>query len=173
MSKVERFGDIAHNMIGRVENVRLADSSCQDIESWIISKGKTYLSCLERMSVKAIPDVQGLVSTLLNLVEVGMSGANLYHQGSVNKLANHMTDLYRRKNADYGNSFDKSMDKFGLVVAAIRLGDKLSRLRSLNRNKGEANVIDETMYDTFIDLACYAIMTLMWLEDQQKGDEYE
>ena len=74
-----------------------------------------------------------------------------------------MTDLYARKNRDYGNSFDRSMDKFGLVVAAIRIGDKVNRLQSLIE-KGGAEVKDESIADTFIDLACYSIMTLMWME---------
>ena len=84
-------------------------------------------------------------------------------KGQVSKLANQMTDLYARKNRDYGNSFDKSMDKFGLVVAAIRIGDKVNRLQSLIE-KGGAEVKDESIADTFIDLACYSIMTLMWME---------
>ena len=86
----------------------------------------------------------------------------------VSRLANQMTDLYARKNRDYGNGFDKSMDKFGLVVAAIRIGDKVNRLQSLVAKRGEAEVKDESLADTFMDLACYSIMTMMWLRDKEQ-----
>src|SRR5699024_10866424 len=46
---------------------------------------------------------------------------NVIHFNSVTK---NMVALYSRKNRDYGNSFDKSLDEDGLLVAKIRLGDK-------------------------------------------------
>lgn len=71
-------------------------------------------------------------------------------------------ELYAKKNADYGNSFDANMDKFGNVVATIRIGDKYSRLEQLTKSGNKANVNDESIDDTLIDLACYAIMTLSY-----------
>lgn len=71
-------------------------------------------------------------------------------------------ELYAKKNADYGNSFDVNMDKFGDVVATIRIGDKYSRLEQLTKSGNKANVNDESIDDTLIDLACYAIMTLSY-----------
>lgn len=52
---------------------------------------------------------------------------------------------------------------FGLVVSAIRIGDKVNRLQSLVAKKGQAEVKGESIADSFMDLACYAIMTYMWL----------
>ena len=60
------------------------------------------------------------------------------------------------------------MDKFGLVVAAIRIGDKVNRLQSLVAKRGEAEVKDESLADTFMDLACYSIMTMLWLRDKKE-----
>lgn len=80
-------------------------------------------------------------------------------------LAVEMTDLYRRKNADYGNSFDKSLDEDGLIVAKIRIGDKINRITSLL--KKEAQVVDESLTDTLIDLANYCIMTILWIQDKE------
>lgn len=73
--------------------------------------------------------------------------------------------LYAKKNHDYGDSFHKSYIEWGLPMAAIRLGDKYNRFCSLI--KADAEVKDETIRDTLIDLANYAIMTVMELE--QKG----
>ena len=72
------------------------------------------------------------------------------------------------KVTQFGNSFDKSMDKFGLVVAAIRIGDKVNRLQSLVAKRGQAEVKDESLADTFMDLACYSIMTMLWLRDKKE-----
>lgn len=77
-----------------------------------------------------------------------------------------LTDLYERKNKDYGNSFSKSFCEYGLTMACIRIDDKLNRLKSLNKN-GVAAVKDESIVDTLLDLANYSIMTVMELENPQ------
>lgn len=76
-------------------------------------------------------------------------------------ITDEMADTYDRKNHDYGNSFDQSLDKYGLVAALVRMGDKLNRLDSLKDKGGKVN---ESITDTLTDLANYAIMTRMWLE---------
>ena len=74
-------------------------------------------------------------------------------------------ETYEKKNADYGNSFGNSLDKHGLIAGIIRMDDKMSRLISLN-SKNEQQVMDESMRDTLMDLANYAIMSVMWLDEQ-------
>ena len=76
-------------------------------------------------------------------------------------IAKGMIETYIRKNHDYGNSFDKSLDKFGLVASVVRIGDKMNRIESLVQK--EAMVQDESIRDTLLDMANYAIMTLMWM----------
>lgn len=78
-----------------------------------------------------------------------------------------MYDLYQKKNTDYGNSFDKQLDEDGLLVSKIRLSDKLNRFSNLIKNSAE--VQDEKIEDTLIDLANYTVMTLTWLE-RKKND---
>ena len=80
------------------------------------------------------------------------------------EITEKMFNTYLRKNKDYGNSFDQSLDKWGLFVAAIRLGDKLNRFESFVKNKSFA-VDDESVRDTLMDLSCYAIMTIMYLDN--------
>ena len=77
-----------------------------------------------------------------------------------------MTKTYAAKNHDYGNSFEQSLDKFGLVASVVRLGDKMNRIESLT--KKEAQVKDESIKDTLLDMANYAIMTAMWMNKNQK-----
>lgn len=77
------------------------------------------------------------------------------------QIANGLTELYERKNADYGNSFSKSFEEFGLTSPVIRLSDKVERLKTLS--KQEAKVKDESIQDTVMDIAVYAMLTLMEL----------
>lgn len=81
-------------------------------------------------------------------------------------ITNNMAKTYAAKNHDYGNSFEQSLDKFGLVASVVRLGDKMNRIESLT--KKEAQVKDESIKDTLIDMANYAIMTVMWMNKNQK-----
>ena len=77
-------------------------------------------------------------------------------------ICDSLNDLYKKKNQDYGDSFGKSYKEYGLTMSCIRLEDKLNRLKSLNKN-GNAQVKDESIQDTLMDLANYAIMTLIEL----------
>jgi hypothetical protein len=74
-----------------------------------------------------------------------------------------LNDLYRLKNRDYGDSFHKTYLEEGMAMARIRLTDKLERFKKLTREGGRA-VKDESIRDTLIDLANYAIMTVMEMD---------
>jgi hypothetical protein len=78
------------------------------------------------------------------------------------KLLQEKYDVYVRKNKDYGNSFEEQYNEYGLLSAIIRLDDKLRRLKQLRENK--ANVKDESIRDTALDLANYADMLVMVLD---------
>ena len=80
-------------------------------------------------------------------------------------ICDELYETYKKKNADYGNSFENSLDKHGLIAGIIRMDDKMSRLISLN-SKNERQVMDESLRDTLMDLANYAIMSVMWLDEQ-------
>jgi hypothetical protein len=80
------------------------------------------------------------------------------HQDVLNELH----EIYTKKNADYGNSFSEQFNKYGLVSSLIRLEDKLRRLENLSKHTRQ--VEDETITDTLLDLANYAIMTVMVLK---------
>lgn len=79
----------------------------------------------------------------------------------MDSILNEIKQLHNRKNADYGDSFDKTLDEFGLVASATRMSDKFNRFKSLIKNP--AQVSDEKIEDTLIDLASYAMMTIKWM----------
>ena len=81
-----------------------------------------------------------------------------------------MNALYERKNHDYGNSFSETYRKLGIVSAATRMLDKMNRVVSLV-TKDKQEVKDESLRDTLIDLANYAVMTIMELDGEKPSAE--
>ncbi len=79
------------------------------------------------------------------------------------EICEEINDLYARKNHDYGDSFHQTFVEEGMAMARIRLGDKFNRFKTLSRN-GDQKVNDESIRDTLIDLANYAIMTVLEME---------
>lgn len=85
-------------------------------------------------------------------------------------ITREMAELYERKNHDYGNSFDESCNKHGLIAAVVRMEDKLNRAATLI-NK-DTMVKSESIKDTLTDLANYAIMARMWLEGKEDSEDF-
>lgn len=98
----------------------------------------------------------------------------------VSKFADIAADcvfLYAKKNHDYGNSFDKGMSTIGMAYGVGRLYDKMNRLITLSNPNRKQQVIDESIDDTLMDLACYSIMMLAYrkkeIENKQKQINFE
>lgn len=87
---------------------------------------------------------------------------------------NKMLNLMAKKNADYGNAFNKGCDKLGYRYGLARMYDKLNRLIHFIEEDfngyNKPNVEDETMFDTIQDLGNYCNMLLAW---QVSNEGYE
>ena len=77
------------------------------------------------------------------------------------KIHDDALEVFRRKNADYGDSFAT----YGIIGILIRIEDKLRRAISINKN-GVTLVKDEGLRDTLLDLHNYAAMGLMILDEE-------
>ena len=94
---------------------------------------------------------------------------------SVSKVDRHaqickeINDLYARKNHDYGDSFHQTFVEEGMAMPRIRLGDKFNRFKTLSRKLDSQRVTDESLKDTLLDLANYAIMTVLEMEETGNG----
>lgn len=73
-------------------------------------------------------------------------------------ICEELNSIYYRKNQDYGDSFSRQFEKYGLLSSLIRLDDKMSRLDNLLTHHAK---VEESIEDTLLDLANYAIMTVM------------
>ena len=85
-----------------------------------------------------------------------------YHQ----LICKDLHDLYIKKNADYGNSFADIYAEVGMPYAYGHMAEKLRRIRSLMNQP--ANVKGESMRDSLVDLANYAILTIVELDAQKE-----
>lgn len=82
------------------------------------------------------------------------------------EIANGLGELYEKKNRAYGNSFSDTYKKLGILSAVTRISDKHNRLCNLATNPDIDN-LGESIEDTLKDLASYAIMTLIELENNE------
>lgn len=126
--------------------------------------------------MKDIPD-SDRIEGLLHITSIARAACQIYTEIVtlfMGVISQKQLDTYRKKNADYGNAFEKSMDEDGILVAKIRIGDKIRRIQSLIHNGGEGQVKDERLEDTYLDLANYCVMTILWIRKQQsKSNNYD
>ena len=85
------------------------------------------------------------------------------------KICNELTALFERKNHDYGDSFHQTFLEEGWPMVRIRLSDKLNRVKALTRGDSQ-QVKGESLRDTLIDLANYAILAVMEMDRRERDD---
>ena len=82
------------------------------------------------------------------------------------QIVNGLTELYKAKNSDYGDSVHETYLKYGLTSFLVRMEDKMSRLRSLStKSSAEQRAKDESIRDTLLDLANYAIIAVIEMDE--------
>ena len=88
---------------------------------------------------------------------------------SMKKLFDEQLRTFVQKNSDYGNSFERSLESYGLLASIIRMEDKMNRLSTLAQGDKDAQIASESLADTLMDLSNYAAMSACWL--MHKDDE--
>lgn len=82
-------------------------------------------------------------------------------------ISEELTNLYERKNKDYGNAFGETLAKAGIGYAVGTLLVKANRFATIVQNPKSINF--EGMEDTLMDIANYAIMTLVEMKCGNPG----
>lgn len=89
------------------------------------------------------------------------------------RILDEMRALHVRKAADYGLGADvlancRASEDFGIPAwqgVAMRMNDKLTRIKSFCQ---KGTVANESVEDSFLDTACYAIIALILYREAQK-----
>lgn len=89
---------------------------------------------------------------------------NKVNEKSVRQVLRKMGDIFTVKNEKYGNSFEVSIDKYGMIAALTRISDKFNRIENLILNNDEGTP-DESVMDTLIDMANYCVMTAVYMKN--------
>lgn len=84
----------------------------------------------------------------------------------MNSVQQEALELFKKKNADYGDAFAT----YGPVGVLVRMGDKISRLTSVTKN-GVNLVNSESIRDTLIDLHNYAAMAVLLIDSDDKKNK--
>ena len=100
-------------------------------------------------------------------VDPGAGEGTLPEPHSYLGIINEMVSTHERKNSDYGDAAYKGYKKYGDYYFLVQLSNKLSRLESLTVNNTRQQVLDESIDDTLMDMANYAIM---YLESRYRND---
>lgn len=80
-----------------------------------------------------------------------------------------LAETLKKKNSDYGSSAFDTAEKYGDVSFLIRMEDKMNRLRMLSK-KGSSEV-NESLCDTLLDLAGYAILMNIFKSQKMEDNE--
>lgn len=91
------------------------------------------------------------------------------------ELCNFIHDLYRKKNADYGDSVGDLYVRLGDISFLTRISDKYNRLMNLMTDydgymRSDVDANFESIDDTIMDMANYCIIWLMERELKNKGE---
>lgn len=84
------------------------------------------------------------------------------------QIGDEIVRLLIEKNNAYGNSSQKTYEKYGLESYLIRMEDKINRLENLSSHKDVDNV-GESIEDTLKDLAGYAILAIIQERYSNRG----
>lgn len=86
------------------------------------------------------------------------------------EICDTMHELYISKNKDYGGSVTDTFNKFGIDSFLVRIYDKINRVYTLTRVNTEAQVKNEKIEDTLLDLANYSILALIELKEAKQNE---
>lgn len=149
----------------------IAGSIVEDIDTKI-----NYVQCktvgnltsklLDFVDIIYIQNKYGIVDnsrTVREIIKCCLSYIDSNSDKSINEAFAEMKDIYRRKNEDYGNSAEKTLEFGGNKAFLTRLLDKISRLNSF-ANKNEMEVKDEKLMDTIYDTINYSIIYCIYMK---------
>lgn len=107
------------------------------------------------------PDPVGIITNSFAFTKQSTGDADAFRD-----IINGIYGTFKAKNHDYGNSFSELFAECGMTYAYGHMAEKLKRVKSLMSD--EAKVKGESIRDSLLDLANYAILTIMELDKTRK-----
>ena len=107
-----------------------------------------------------------------------MNETNVYnpYEQKYMDIIDKLKKTFLKKNHDYGSSVKKNYDKFesygkneGLKYVFGRIAEKHDRLENLIYGNHTNQVTDESIEDTLLDMANYAILAAVSIQEHKSG----
>lgn len=73
------------------------------------------------------------------------------------ELCDNIHELYKKKNNDYGFAIEKGVNELGWIYLSSQLFNKYQRFLNLTKPDISRSIENETLTDTLLDMANYAI----------------
>lgn len=114
-------------------------------------------------------DIDDLMYPSKEAVDKAMeeSNKNVSCPQDYSSILRQMDNTHTRKNSDYGDAAYKGYKKYGDYYFLVQLHNKLTRLENLTINNKKPQVEDESIDDSLLDMANYAVM---YLESRHRND---
>ena len=111
-----------------------------------------------------------LSKTLSNIWNemIGRALEDVSNDKGYDAVLKEMKDTYERKNSDYGNSFEKTLNEFGLTPGIAQIYHKFERVKQLVKSPDAK--VNESMRDSLLDMCNYIAMTVAWMDKEGKGN---
>ena len=126
-----------------------------------------YLDILLRLRSVADEQIRHIQEIRKN--KMTLEYEEIMETGDNQKFGNVLSEMfntYKKKNADYGNSFSETIQEFGYIPAVARINDKLKRVKNMVKGN-DMNITDESMRDNLLDIANYCVLTIVELDNQK------
>lgn len=85
-------------------------------------------------------------------------------------LMNQNLELYKKKNADYGNSFAEVYKELGFESGLAQILHKVNRIKGIYKN-GKVEIENDSIIDSLVDLANYSLMTVVEMQMEESLEE--
>lgn len=133
----------------------------------VVYNADSYPSAFEKVMVGVDKNIV-LSRTLANIwngmVEKVREDAS--NDNGYDAVLKEMKDTYEKKNSDYGNSFEKTLNEFGLTPGIAQIYHKFERVKQLVKSPDAK--VNESMRDSLLDMCNYIAMTVAWMDKEGK-----
>lgn len=161
--EVQDFYSHVTSILGNVSNPDSSEKDKPTLEKYtqVIQLGDAYLYGLKGSVGFNQDNISIETKSIIQSIILVMRDTTLY------SIPETLPELLTKKNIDYGNSFDKNINEWGVAGIGIRISDKLSRMKSL-LGTASGLVEDESIVDTYTDLLGYLTLTVNYVDYSMK-----
>ncbi|WP_218066675.1 nucleotide modification associated domain-containing protein [Brochothrix thermosphacta] len=160
--------DVEETSVPKEQNVPLAHAN--KIQELVQRAATTpaaladVISAAQRRALKGTPN-DAIDAMRYGFEKLGKTLKRPTLSENINDLFTEIKDIIVAKNENYGDSFSKQYQKYGMISVEMRLNDKFMRLEQLVA--GEKDKVGESIEDTLKDIIGYATLALIELESEQ------